>query len=125
MDIIRWASHAIGSARTKKLIQVTRDSFYKGIYAKEGNHLYEISAAIQEYVESNGFSVVRDLVGHGVGRKLHEEPQIPNYKVPGRGPKLRKGMVLAIEPMVNVGSYEVRILSNDTVVTRDGLFSPL
>lgn len=119
-------THAIGEVpnETKKLIQVTKKSFYEGIqYAKEGNHLYEISAAIQKYVESNGFSVVRDLVGHGVGRKLHEEPQIPNFKVPGRGPKLRKGMVLAIEPMVNMGTYEVRILSNDTVVTRDGSLS--
>lgn len=119
-------THAIGEIpnETKKLIEVTRESFYRGIqYAKAGNHLYEISTAIQKYVESNGFSVVRDLVGHGVGRKLHEEPQIPNYKVPGRGPKLQKGMVLAIEPMVNMGTYEVRILSNDTVVTRDDSLS--
>lgn len=119
-------TYAIGEIpnETKRLIEVTRESFYRGIqYAKAGSHLYEISTAIQKYVETNGFSVVRDLVGHGVGRKLHEEPQIPNYKVPGRGPKLQKGMVLAIEPMVNMGTYEVRILSNDTVVTRDGSLS--
>lgn len=119
-------THAIGEVPedTKKLIRVTKESFYEGIrYAKAGNHLYEISTAIQKYVESNGFSVVRDLVGHGVGRQLHEEPQIPNFKLPGRGPKLQKGMVLAIEPMVNEGTYEVRILSNDTVVTRDGSLS--
>lgn len=119
-------THLIGEVpeNTKKLIEVTKKSFYEGIrYAKSGNHLYEISLAIQKYVESNGFSVVRDLVGHGVGRKLHEEPQIPNYKVPGRGPKLQKGMVLAIEPMVNMGTYEVRILGDDCVVTRDGSLS--
>ncbi|NLK21355.1 MAG: type I methionyl aminopeptidase [Epulopiscium sp.] len=116
-------THAIGEVpeATKKLIQVTKESFYEGIgYAKAGNHLYEISVAIQKYVESNGFSVVRDLVGHGVGKDLHEEPQIPNFKVPGRGPKLQKGMVLAIEPMVNMGTYEVRILNDNSVVTRDG-----
>ncbi|WP_084757979.1 type I methionyl aminopeptidase [Defluviitalea phaphyphila] len=119
-------TYAVGEIprETKKLIDVTRESFYKGLqYAKAGNHLYEISTAIQQYVEANGFSVVRDLVGHGVGKKLHEDPQIPNYKLPGRGPKLQKGMVLAIEPMVNMGTYEVRILSNNTVVTRDGSLS--
>lgn len=109
---------------TKRLIEVTKQSFYEGIrYARAGNHLYEISAAIQNYVEANGFSVVRDLTGHGIGRKLHEEPQIPNFAVPGRGPKLVKGMVLAIEPMVNMGSYEVRILSDNSVITRDGSLS--
>lgn len=106
----------------QRLIQVTKESFFKGIeFAKAGNHLYDISAAIQEHIEKNGFSVVRDLVGHGIGSQMHEEPQIPNFKQRGRGMKLRPGMTLAIEPMVNVGDYEVWILEDDwTVVTRDG-----
>ena len=119
-------TYAIGEVaeETKRLIEVTKQSFYEGIrFARPGNHLYEISSAIQKYVEANGFSVVRDLTGHGVGRKLHEEPQIPNFAVPGRGPKLVKGMVLAIEPMVNMGSYQVRILADNSVVTRDGSLS--
>ncbi|MFP4697103.1 MAG: type I methionyl aminopeptidase [Eubacteriales bacterium] len=109
------------SEEAQKLIQVTKDSFYKGIeYAKEGCHLFEISAAIQEYVETYGYSIVRDLVGHGIGRELHEEPQIPNFKQKRRGPKLQKGMVLAIEPMVNIGRLEVRWLNDNwTVVTID------
>lgn len=118
-------THAVGKidAETQRLIDVTRESFFKGIeFAKAGNHLYDISAAIQNYVESNGFSVVRDLVGHGIGRDMHEEPQIPNYKPKiGRGIKLCPGMTFAIEPMVNMGTYEVWILEDDwTVVTRDG-----
>lgn len=120
-------THGVGeiSDEAKKIIRVTKESFYAGIeFAKDGNHLYEISAAIQKYVEQYGYSIVRDFVGHGVGRDLHEEPQIPNYKVKGRGPKLQCGMVLAIEPMVNVGRYEVRVLQNDwTVVTLDGSLS--
>lgn len=109
----------------KKLIDIARESFFEGIkYAKEGNHLYEISAAIQEYVESHGFSVVRDLVGHGIGRNLHEDPQIPNFKQKRRGIKLVSGMTLAIEPMINAGHYDVRWLMDDwTVVTRDGSLS--
>ena len=118
-------SYGIGklSPDMQKLIDVTKQSFYEGIkFAKAGNHLSEISQAIQRYAESNGFSIVRDLVGHGIGKDLHEEPQIPNYKTPGRGPKLRKGMVLAIEPMVNMGTWEVNVLEDDwTVVTRDGM----
>ena len=118
---------AIGniSDEASKLIKVTEESFYKGIeLAKEGCHLFEISAAIQAYVEAYGYSVVRDLVGHGIGRKLHEEPQIPNFKQKGRGPKLEAGMVLAIEPMINMGRYEVRWLDDDwTVVTMDGSLS--
>lgn len=118
-------SYGIGelSEDMQKLIDVTKQSFYEGIkFAKAGNHLSEISQAIQRYAESNGFSIVRDLVGHGIGKELHEEPQIPNYKTPGRGPKLRKGMVLAIEPMVNMGTWEVNTLDDDwTVVTRDGM----
>lgn len=108
--------------RDQKLIDVTKESFFRGIeLARAGNHLYDISAAIQNYVEANGFSVVRDLVGHGIGKEMHEEPQIPNYKPIGRGIKLCPGMTLAIEPMVNAGGYEVWILEDDwTVVTRDG-----
>ncbi|PKM67466.1 MAG: type I methionyl aminopeptidase [Firmicutes bacterium HGW-Firmicutes-2] len=120
-------SYAVGQASEDaiKLIEVTQASFFEGIkYAKPGAHLHEISAAIQNYVEAHGFSVVRDLVGHGIGKDLHEEPQIPNYKPIGRGPKLQKGMVLAIEPMVNAGRYNVRTLSDDwTVVTLDGSLS--
>lgn len=118
-------SYGVGelSAEMQKLIDVTRESFYQGIkYAKSGHHLSEISQAIQKYAESNGFSVVRDLVGHGIGKELHEEPQIPNYKTPGRGPKLQKGMVLAIEPMINIGTWQVNVLEDNwTIVTRDGL----
>ncbi len=110
------------SEADKKLIDVTRQSFFEGIkFAKAGNHLYEISAAIQEYAESFGFGVVREYVGHGIGRNMHEDPSIPNYKVPGRGPKLQKGMVLAIEPMITAGSYKCRVLKDGwTAVTRDG-----
>ena len=109
----------------KKLIEVTRQSFYEGIkFAKEGKHLHDISEAIQKYVESFGFSVVRDLVGHGIGRNLHEEPQIPNFKQRNRGSKLASGMTLAIEPMVNAGRYDVYWMDNDwTVVTEDGSLS--
>ena len=109
----------------KKLIEVTEQSFYEGIkLARAGNHLHEISEAIQNYVEAFGFSVVRDLVGHGIGRNLHEEPQIPNFKQKRRGPKLEPGMTLAIEPMVNAGRYDVCWLEDDwTVVTEDGSLS--
>lgn len=109
------------SSEAEKLIEVTKNSFFEGIkFAKEGNHLHEISAAIQKYVESHGYSVVRDYVGHGIGKSMHEDPQIPNYKTRGRGPKLQKGMTLAIEPMVNVGRHEVRVLQDNwTVITLD------
>ncbi len=117
-------THAVGKvdAEAKRLIQVTKESFFEGIrYARPGCHLHEISEAIQKHVEKNGFSVVRDLVGHGIGTELHEEPQIPNYKPMGRGPRLEVGMVFAIEPMVNIGAYEVRVLDDEwTVVTNDG-----
>jgi len=105
----------------KRLIKTTQNCFFKAIeYAKAGRHLHEICAAVQETAEAGGFSVVRDYVGHGVGRQMHEEPQIPNYKQAGRGPRLYKGMTLAIEPMVNEGAYEVVILKDHwTVVTRD------
>ncbi len=113
------------SKEAQKLIDVTRESFYKGIeFAKEGHRLSDISHAIQKHVEANGFSVVRDFVGHGVGRNLHEDPSIPNYGKKGYGPRLRAGMTLAIEPMVNIGTYEVKILDNEwTVVTLDGQLS--
>ena len=116
-------THGVGkiSQEAQHLIDVTRNSFFEGMkFAKAGNHLHQISEAIQRYAESNGCSVVRDLVGHGIGKDLHEEPQIPNYKPVGRGPKLHSGMVLAIEPMINSGRYEVRFLDDDwTVVTLD------
>lgn len=120
-------THAVGeiSAEARRLIEVTRESFFEGIkYAKAGNHLYDISKAIQSYVEGNGFSVVRDLVGHGIGTALHEDPQIPNFKQIGRGMRLEPGMTLAIEPMVNAGAYDVWWLEDDwTVVTQDGSLS--
>lgn len=113
------------SDNAQKLIDVTKQSFFEGIrFAKEGNHLHEISEAIQKYVEAHGFSVVRDLVGHGIGRALHEEPQIPNFAQRRRGPVLRAGMTLAIEPMVNEGRYDVYWEDDDwTVVTEDGSLS--
>ena len=106
----------------KRLLEVTEKALYIGIEkAKVGNRLFDISYAIQSWVESYGFSVVRDFVGHGIGRELHEEPQIPNFGVPHQGPRLGKGMVFALEPMVNEGTYEVRVLSDGwTVVTADG-----
>lgn len=117
-------THAVGNVDDEalRLIRVTEESFFEGLkFVKAGNHLHEISAAIQKHVEKNGYSVVRDLVGHGIGTEMHEEPQIPNYKPIGRGPKLVAGMVLAIEPMVNIGRYDVRILGDDwTIVTLDG-----
>lgn len=113
------------SKEAKTLIEITRQSFYEGIkFAQKGRHLHDISEAIQKYVESFGFSVVRDLVGHGIGRNLHEEPQIPNFKQRNRGPKLSPGMTLAIEPMVNMGRYDVYWMDDDwTVVTEDGTLS--
>lgn len=113
------------SDEARKLIDVTRQSFFEGIkFAREGYHLYEISAAIQKYVEANGFSVVRDLVGHGIGRALHEEPEVPNFAQRRRGPLLKAGMTLAIEPMVNQGRYDVYWEDDDwTVVTEDGSLS--
>jgi methionyl aminopeptidase len=106
----------------RRLLEVTEKALYIGIEkAKVGNRLFDISYAIQGWVESHGFSVVRDFVGHGIGRDLHEEPQIPNFGAPHQGPRLGKGMVFALEPMVNEGSHEVRVLSDGwTVVTTDG-----
>ena len=110
------------SEETKRLIEVTRQSFFEGIkYAKAGNRLGDISAAIQEYVERHGYSIVREYVGHGIGANLHEDPSVPNYGQAGRGPRLVKGMTLAIEPMVNMGAAAIRVLDDDwTVVTKDG-----
>ena len=113
------------SAEAEKLIAVTKQSFFEGIrFATRGHRVSDISHAIQTYVESNGFSVVRAFVGHGVGAQLHEDPEVPNYGAPGRGPRLLPGMTLAIEPMVNVGTYEVRVLKDGwTTVTADGKLS--
>jgi methionyl aminopeptidase len=117
------------SEEAKRLMEVTRQSFFEGIrYAKAGGRLYDISEAIQKYVEANGYSVVRDYVGHGIGAALHESPEVPNY-VPDRAKRqpnvrLLPGMTLAIEPMVNVGGYGVRVLGDNwTVITADGSLS--
>ena len=109
-------------SESKRLLEVTEKALAIGIEkAKIGNRLFDISYAIQRWVESRGFSVVRDFVGHGIGKDLHEEPQIPNFGSPHQGPRLEKGMVFALEPMVNEGTYEVRVLSDGwTVVTADG-----
>lgn len=113
------------SEKALRLMQVTERSLYAGIeQARTGNRLGDISAAVQTVVEDAGFSVVRDFVGHGIGRNLHEEPQIPNFGKKGRGIELKSGMILAIEPMVNEGEYKVRVLADGwTVVTRDGSLS--
>ena len=108
-----------------RLIAVTRQSFFEGIKnARPGNRISDIGAAVQAYAESQGCSVVREYVGHGVGRQMHEEPEVPNFGHPGHGPRLVKGMTIAVEPMVNLGGYEVRVLSDGwTVVTADGSLS--
>ena len=105
----------------KKLIEVTRESFFEGIrYAQAGHHLHEIGNAIGDYCESRGYGVVRDLVGHGIGRQMHEDPQVPNYRMKSRGVRLAAGMTLAIEPMISEGTWEVDWLEDKwTVVTRD------
>ena len=110
------------SPEAQKLIDITRQSFFEGIQnAQEGHRLLDISAAIQQYVESNGFSIVREYVGHGVGAQMHEAPEIPNYGHPGRGPRLLRGMTLAIEPMVNAGSAAIKLMPDGwTVRTLDG-----
>lgn len=113
------------SAEAQQLIDVTRQSFFEGIrYARAGHHLHEISAAIGAYAESFGYGVVRDLTGHGIGTRLHEDPEIPNFACRGRGIRLQPGMTLAIEPMINAGTWEVEWLDDDwTVVTADGSLS--
>jgi methionyl aminopeptidase len=111
--------------KTEELITVTREALEQGINAiRVGNRLYDISSAIQKHVEKNGFSVVRQFVGHGIGEEMHEDPQIPNYGKPGSGVRLKPGMVFAIEPMVNMGGWEVKVLNDNwTVVTLDGSLS--
>lgn len=113
------------SPEAQRLIDVTKESFFRGIEKlKHGAKLGDVSFAIQSFVEDNGFSVVRDLVGHGIGRELHEDPSVPNFGKAGKGVKLAAGMTLAIEPMVNAGEYEVSVLDDDwTVVTDDGSLS--
>ncbi len=130
-----WKGYTSDAARTypvgkisdeaKRLIRVTRESFFAGVEAaKVGNRISDISAAVQAKAESEGFSVIRDFVGHGVGKNLHEDPQIPNYGKPGRGARLCEGMVLAIEPMIAQGTYEIEtLLNNWTAVTLDGKLS--
>ena len=113
------------SPETKKLLEVTEAALYKGIeQARIGNSVGDVGAAVQQYVEANGFSVVREFVGHGIGTRLHEEPQVPNFGMKGHGAPLKEGMVLAIEPMVNTGRPEARVLDDKwTAVTADGSFS--
>lgn len=113
------------SKEAEQLIAVTKESFFQGVEkALVGNRLTDISAAIQKYAEGFGYSVVRDFVGHGIGRSMHEDPQVPNYGTAGRGPKLKHGMVLAIEPMINIGKCNVKVNSDGwTVVTSDGTLS--
>ena len=113
------------SAQAQRLIDVTKQSFFEGLaFVKPGHRVSDISHAIQTYVESNGYSVVRAFVGHGVGAQLHEEPEVPNFGAPGHGPRLLHGMTLAIEPMVNMGTHEVRVLKDRwTTVTADGKLS--
>lgn len=118
-------THAVGkvSPEKQKLMDVTRQSFFEGMkYAKAGNYLYDISNAIDAYVSQFGYGIVRDLVGHGIGTHLHEDPQIPNFAQKKRGIKLAPGMTLAVEPMINMGTWQVEFLSDGwTVVTKDGL----
>ncbi len=110
------------SPEAERLIKVTRESFFEGVkQAKAGGRVGDIGSAIQSYVEAHGYSVVRDLIGHGIGEHLHESPDVPNFGKPGRGARLQKGMTIAVEPMVNMGHYDVYTLDNDwTVVTEDG-----
>lgn len=124
-DAARTYSVGEVSPEAIRLMRVTKESFFKGLeYAREGYRLSDISHAVQVHVEKNGFSIVKALVGHGVGQEMHEDPQVPNFGPPGRGPRLRKGMTLAIEPMVNAGTDQVRILDDGwTVITRDGSLS--
>ncbi len=118
-------THAVGkvSPEKQKLMDVTKQSFFEGMkYAKAGNYLYDISNAIDAYVSQFGYGIVRDLVGHGIGTHLHEDPQIPNFAQKKRGIKLAPGMTLAVEPMINMGTWQVEFLSDGwTVVTKDGL----
>ena len=121
------ATFACGSIspEAQKLIDVTRQSFFEGVkFARQGNRISDISHAVQSYAESFGYSVVRSFVGHGVGENMHEEPEVPNFGNPGRGPRLIRGMTIAIEPMINEGTYDVRVLKDGwTTVTADGKLS--
>ncbi|MCL2660705.1 MAG: type I methionyl aminopeptidase [Acidobacteriaceae bacterium] len=120
-------TYAIGeqTPRVRRLLEITKDALDAGIeQARVGGRLFDISAAVQETCEAEGFGVVRDFVGHGIGRNMHEDPQVPNFGPRGKGPRLRAGMVLAIEPMINAGTHEVKVLSDGwTAVTRDGSYS--
>ena len=120
-------THGVGqiSKEAQALMDATKQSFYEGIkMARAGNRLFDISKAIDDYISGFGYGIVRDLVGHGVGSQLHEDPQIPNFAQRRRGPKLRPGMTLAVEPMINMGSWEVEWLDDDwTVVSADGSWS--
>jgi methionyl aminopeptidase len=120
-------TYGVGSIsdEAERLVSGTRQSFFEGLKQMEaGKHIRDISEAIQQYAEGNGFSVVRDFVGHGIGRDLHESPEIPNYVTKRRGVKLENGMTIAVEPMINAGGYDVRVLDNSwTVVTSDGSLS--
>ena len=111
------------SKEVEDLVNITKESFFEGIkYAKAGNHLYDISNAIADYIEPHGYGIVRELVGHGIGTHLHEDPQIPNFRQTKKGPRLYPGMTLAIEPMINLGRADVEWLDDDwTVVAEDGL----
>lgn len=113
------------SAEAARLIAVTRQSFFEGIrMAREGNRLFDISASVQTFVEANGFSVVRQYVGHGIGTDMHEAPEVPNFGRHGHGPRLQRGMTIAVEPMVNAGVYDVKVLPDGwTVKTKDGKLS--
>lgn len=121
------ATYACGtiSDEAQRLIDVTRQSFFEGIkFAREGYRISDIGHAVQEYVEANGFSVVREYVGHGVGRQMHEAPEVPNYGAPGHGPKLLRGMTIAVEPMVNAGTANIRQMPDGwTVKTADGKYA--
>ena len=121
------ATYACGkiSEEAQRLIDVTRQSFFEGIkYAREGGRLSDVSHAIEEYVEGNGFSVVREYVGHGIGRNMHDSPEVPNFGIAGHGPKLLRGMTLAVEPMVNAGTAAIRQMPDGwTVKTRDGKYA--
>lgn len=123
----RAVTYPVGeiSSQARELLKVTEEALYRGIEkAVMGNRLSDISHAIQSYVEERGYSVVRDYVGHGIGQEMHEEPQLPHFGLPGRGPRLKEGMVLAIEPMVNVGDFKVKVKEDNwTVVTEDGSLS--
>jgi methionyl aminopeptidase len=122
-DAARTLIMPAASEEVRQLVKVTRECFFEGIkQAVPGNHVRDIGKAVQEYAESHGYSVVRDLIGHGVGAKLHEDPEVPNFITPRRGAKLRPGMTIAVEPMINLGEYDVYWEDDDwTVVTEDGM----